>query len=634
MAVKHSRRNSTDSPMHVDDNTVAAELTQILYSNGLASNVVVLVASGIILYIFRGQLPSSLLGGWSIFMTIAVLFRMQLIYRYRLEDNKRDQHHTFRFQYLLGTMLVALGWAGIVGAGLGHPEFEYRIYIILLVVAIQGAAIPVLGASLAAIFIYTLPPVLTALTLLFSYGGKDLATGIAVAMYTLMILRSGIILYNTLVNSITLRIHNQNISSNLEKTVTERTLELKDSRDLAEKANKTKSEFLANMSHEIRTPMNAIIHFSNLALREEMPPVSRDFIEKLHSASRSLLRIVNDILDLSKIESGKLEIENTSFSLRNLLKEVMDSISISAEEKGLIFEVDLPDTLCGTFRGDAFRVQQVLINLISNAIKFTEEGGVTLEVREQKSNGNKTEIEFRVIDTGIGMTEEQQKKLFQPFQQADTSTTRRYGGTGLGLVISRQLIELMQGSITVKSEPGNGSTFSVKIPFEDAVSDEKWAEKTPLYQDSLSDSLAHIRGAEILIVEDNLANQVILSSILENTDIHIAIAANGKIALQEMENHSFDLVLMDIQMPVMDGYEATSEIRRHKKWETLPIIAMTANAMQEDIQKCISVGMNAHLSKPLDLNKLYEALTRWITPRDVHTETGDSPCSQDKDANN
>ncbi len=614
--LKSLKQRISKSIVDVNDDTTSAELIQILFDNGVMANIVVVVAIVIINYIFKGQLSFAFLSCWSLYMVGVASFRFQLVFRYQKNDKKTTaDYNTYKNHYLVGTAGIAFGWSVLAVFGLSLPSFEYHLVVVLLVVSLLAASVTVLASSLSAMYIFIFPPCVTTILLLFSQGGKELVIGVALCIFFSMVLRSGIILYKTLLRSITLGIHNQSLADNLEKKVAERTLELQESRNIAQKANKAKSEFLANMSHEIRTPMNAIIHFSQLALQEEMSSQSRDYVDRVNSSSVSLLRIINDILDLSKIESGKLDIEQTTFSLSNLVKEVLDTFTISMEKKGLHLYTDLPETLHDSLIGDPFRIQQILTNLVSNAVKFTEIGKIEITLREHTHTRKKIVIEFEVTDTGIGMTEEQQNSLFQPFQQGDSSTTRQFGGTGLGLMICKQLIGLMGGTITVKSNYGKGSTFSFRIPFEYAAFKTDMMNTENQLQTRLEKDLTQREGAEILVVEDNEANQVIITSILENSGFKVILADNGKIALHLLENHSYDLVLMDIQMPEMDGYEATRRIRSNRRWDKLPIVAMTANAMQDDIVKCHDVGMNGHLSKPLDMVQLHTSLIDWIPPR-------------------
>jgi len=536
--------------------------------------------------------------------------------------------------------------------------------------------------------------------------------------------------------------------------------ELMIAKDEAEQASRFKTEFLANMSHEIRTPMNAILGLTHLVLQTDMTARQNDFLNKINTSAGSLLRIINDILDYTKIEAGKLEIENISFNFDGVLDNLSNIITFKAEQKGLevLFNVspDVPRWLIG----DPLRLEQILSNLFSNALKFTSKGEIVLNADVIKKEDNNVTIEFKVKDSGIGMTEKQLKKLFQSFTQADGSTTRKYGGTGLGLSICKQLVNLMGGNISVSSEPGVGSTFQFVLPFPvdteqvskamyitddfadkrclvvddnevsrliftqnltsfslkcKAVSSGKKAleeleksdkpydivildwkmpdmdgietaqrikklknlKKTPnilmvsaygreevvnrakeagfdsflikpvnrsiLFNaivDMISDKgsgdaqarknrrmlddksamLAKVSGAKILVVEDNEINQEIVAELLNTNNLQITLANNGLEAVAAVEKESFDLVFMDIQMPEMDGLEATKTIR-DKGYTEIPIIAMTAHAMTGDRDKSLNAGMNDHVTKPLDPKKVYEALVQWIPEREQPAET-------------
>ncbi|HEX7642405.1 MAG TPA: response regulator [Burkholderiaceae bacterium] len=529
--------------------------------------------------------------------------------------------------------------------------------------------------------------------------------------------------------------------------------DLRRAKQVAEEATKLRSDFLANMSHEIRTPMNAIIGMTHLALQTKLTEKQANYLGKISGAANSLLRIINDILDFSKIEAGKLAIEKAPFSLRDMLDSLAAMVGEQVDRKGLelIFQVapGTPDALIG----DALRLGQVLLNLIGNAVKFTKEGDIVLSVHTSRQSGSRIELQFAVSDTGIGMSREQSARLFQPFGQADSSTTRKYGGTGLGLVISRQIVEMMDGGISLESEVGKGSTFSFHVWLESShaamaakaaetaslrdlrvlVVDDNAASRTifgemlqgfgcvvtlaasgeeclgelerahdagqpiqlllldwkmrgmdgvqvsrmiradarfenlldivmttaysrddlvkaseglrlngllikpvtpstmleavysafnrnleerqaPAPPQEAGEIVPDYAGTRLLLVEDNELNQEVAQDLLSQSGFDVVLAENGKEALDALAEAAFDIVLMDIQMPVMDGYEATRAIRSQERFRNLPILAMTANAMKSDIERCLEAGMNDHIAKPVNLRQMRATLAKWVRP--------------------
>ncbi|TAK62602.1 response regulator [Methylobacter sp.] len=392
----------------------------------------------------------------------------------------------------------------------------------------------------------------------------------------------------------------------LEVKIQERTKDL-------QAAVQIKSSFLANMSHEIRTPMNAIIGMTHLMLQTDLTPKQRNYQDKINTSAKWLLGILNDILDFSKLEAGKLKLEYTEFMLEPVMEYLADIMSplINSKQLALSFEVepDVPTALIG----DSLRLGQVLLNLLGNAIKFTDAGKVTVRVQLLGTEAKQAHLRFSVIDTGIGLNEEQQSQLFSAFNQADNSTTRKYGGTGLGLSISKQLVEAMGGAIGIESCLGVGSTFYFTVTL--GLQDESKLKSLPP-PTITPDKYPVLNNVYLLLVEDNLINQEVMLEVLSHEGIRVDVAINGKEAVSMISRNDYSVVLMDCQMPVMDGFEASRLIRADSRFADLPIIALTANAMPEDRELCLASGMNDHIVKPINWDTFFQTLARWVRPID------------------
>lgn len=413
----------------------------------------------------------------------------------------------------------------------------------------------------------------------------------------------------------------------LEDLVEKRTLELVESRNQAEAASQAKSTFLSTVSHEIRTPMNAILGFTHLFNRTNLDENQKTYLDKIRLSADTLLNIINDVLDISKIEAGKLELERVPFSLKKILYTVQSVAEYGAVEKKLGLALRVAGNVPSHFYGDPKRITQILLNLVNNAIKFTSKGSVDVSVYlvpMEHAAENEVRLGMRVTDTGIGLSNAHMERLFKPFSQADSSVTRKYGGTGLGLAICKELVELMGGAIGVESVAGKGSSFFFTLRLDEAPGVDETDDTTSLENQGSAQEVAATlalqayKGSLILLVEDNVVNQEIATLVLESYGMTVEVADNGRVAMDMVQQRQYDLIFMDMQMPVMGGEEATRRLREMSNlpefhWlSRVPIIAITANAMTEDRKRCIEAGMNDHLAKPFDPAALRDILLRWL----------------------
>lgn len=585
-------------------NKVAIELTHLLFAGAFKPNVFVIISSFIISFALRSVVPLWALTAWSSIMIVFAGGSLFICHLYNKAKDSEQPNPKFTMFYLMATGFTGIGWSLLAFL----PGVFSSIYSQALILVISACVI-FLGISVLAmnrlaqiVYITPLSLALTFNTLMFCQH-RCLELALLCIMFLFFMLWMGKQYHQRVIHNLTLQCLNEELIA-----------DLKDSNKRVLAANEAKSNFLANMSHELRTPMNGIVGMTQLALKTELTNEQQHYLKIIKMSSDALLHIINDILDFSKIEAGKIVLESRPFAVGKTVREVIEILKPLAEKKDLDLSFEIDSDIPAMILGDSHRLGQILFNLMGNGIKFTRDGEVKLKVDLVKKDDDELKLCFTITDTGIGIGRDTQDKIFDSFAQADITTTRKFGGTGLGLSISREICRLMGGDIKVTSTPGKGSIFYFTI-VSPIVRSTKMPEKSkPASVDTAHSSLT------ILLVEDNDVNRELGHLVLSNQGHVVKTACNGKKGLEKIADMDFDLILMDIQMPEMDGFTATKIIRSLEtgnnsnkeisielekklslrlKNSHLPIIAITAHVMSEDREKCLAAGMDEYLTKPL-----------------------------------